>query len=202
MLGVLTLKKEWHQVYLRETSSRIVGQIVSRVFLGDKDLCRDPAWLEIMHEFLENTFIAAHHLRRWPIPMRLIASRFMPSCRRVRVQLHKVMKYLEPLLYKKIDPETETSALIWIKEASKGCAYDFATLQLTLSLASLDTSTDLLAKVLCDLSENPTLVNDIRKEIVEIVGTEGLTQASIQRMYLLDSAMKESQRLRPLGYSE
>ena len=195
-------KAEWHQVNLRQTASRIVGQIVSRVFLGDKDLCRDPVWIDTSHDFLESTFIAAHELRRWPVLMRFIASWFMPSCRKMRVDLHSVMKYLEPLLYKKIDPETETTALTWIKEASQGRAYDFATLQLTLVLASLDTSTDLVAKVLCDLAEDPILVNDIRREIISVVGTEGLTKSSIQRLYLLDSAMKESQRLRPLGYSK
>ena len=179
-----------------------MGQIVSRVFLGDKELCRDSAWLKLLDDFLETTFIAAHHLRRWPVPMRLLASRFMPSCRKVRADLQRVMQFLEPLLYKEIDPEKETTALTWIKDAAKGRPYDFATLQLTLAMASLDTSTDLLAKTLCDLSDHPHLVDDIRKEIVEIVGAEGLTQASIGRLYLLDSAMKESQRLRPLGYSE
>jgi cytochrome P450 len=118
------------------------------------------------------------------------------------VQLREVEKYLKPLLNKEIGPDSETNALEWVKEASKGCSYDFTTLQLTLALASLDTSSDLIAKAICDLSENPALVDDIRMEIVEVVGKEGLTKSSTQRLYLLDSAIKESQRLRPLGYSK
>ncbi|KAJ5993271.1 cytochrome P450 [Penicillium sp. IBT 35674x] len=181
--------------------SQIVAQMVARGFLGDDDLCRNPAFLNLMYDFLEDSFIAAHHLRRWPIPMRNFASRFMPSCRKVRAELQEVVKYLEPMLEKEDGPDTEMTALGWVKEASKGSAYDFTTLQLTLALASLDTSNDLLVKTLCDLSDNPSLVDDIRTEIIEVVGEEGLTKSSLQRLYLLDSAMKESQRIRPLGYS-
>lgn len=179
-----------------------MAQMVCRVFLGDEDLCKDQHWLNLMFEFLENTFIAAHELRRWPIPMRTLVSRFSPICRAVRTQLQEVEQYLKPLLHKKIGPDSETNALEWVIEASKGCSYDFTTLQLTLALASLDTSSDLISKAICDLSENPALVEDIRKEIIEIVGKEGLTKSSVQRLYLLDSALKESQRLRPLGYSK
>ncbi|CAI7605155.1 unnamed protein product [Penicillium palitans] len=196
-----TEETEWHQVNLRYTASQIVAQMVCRVFLGDEDLCKDQHWLNLMFEFLENTFIAAHELRRWPIPMRTLVSRFSPICRAVRTQLQEVEQYLKPLLHKKIGPDSETNALEWVIEASKGCSYDFTTLQLTLALASLDTSSDLISKAICDLSENPALVEDIRKEIIEIVGKEGLTKSSVQRLYLLDSALKESQRLRPLGYS-
>ncbi|CAG7945070.1 unnamed protein product [Penicillium nalgiovense] len=194
-------KAEWHQVNLRYTASQIVAQMVCRGFLGDEDLCKNQEWLDLMYEFLETTFIAAHELRRWPMPMRRLASRFIPKCREVRVQLQEVEKYLKPLLDKEIGPDSQTNALEWVKEASKGCLYDFTTLQLTLALASLDTSSDLIAKAICDLSENPALVDDIRNEVVEIVGKEGLTKSSTQRLYLLDSAIKESQRLRPLGYS-
>ncbi|KAJ6181200.1 hypothetical protein N7519_011661 [Penicillium mononematosum] len=183
-----TEETEWHQVNLRYTASQIVAQMVCRGFLGDKDLCKNQEWLDLMFEFLENTFIAAHELRRWPMPMRCLASRFIPKCREVRVQLREVEKYLNPLLDKEIGPDSEMNALAWVKE-------------LTLALASLDTSSDLIAKAICDLSENPALVNDIRKEIIEVVGKEGLTKSSTQRLYLLDSAIKESQRLSPLGYS-
>lgn len=118
--------------------------------------------------------------------------------------LQNVVEHLKPLLEKEEDEDHDSgiTALSWVKDASKGDAYDFTTLQLTLALASLDTSTDLLTKAICDMADHPTLVEDLRKEIIEVVGQEGLTKSSIQRLYLLDSAMKESQRLRPLGYSK
>ncbi|KAJ5922338.1 hypothetical protein N7516_010041 [Penicillium verrucosum] len=175
--------------------------MVCRAFLGDEDLCKNQVWLNLMFEFLETTFIAAHDLRRWPIPMRRIVSRFSPMCRLVRTQIQEVEKYLKPLLDKEVGPDSELNSLEWAKEASKGSSYDFTTFLLTLALASLDTTSDLIAKAMCDLSENPALVEDIRKEIIETVGKEGLTKSSTQRLYLLDSAVKESQRLRPLGYS-
>lgn len=183
---------------------QIVAQMVTRGFLGDDDLCRDPSWLQLIYDFLEDSFIAAHILRRWPMPTRLFASWFLPSCRKVRAELREVIKRLEPLLEKAEDPDSDSdvNALSWVKDASKGDAYDFTTLQLTLALASLDTSTDLLAKAVCDMADNQDLVQDLRKEIIEVVGGEGMTKSSLQKLYLLDSAMKESQRLRPLGYSK
>ncbi|KAJ5087828.1 cytochrome P450 [Penicillium angulare] len=190
-----------HEVNMRDTMSRIIAQMVSRGFLGEDDLCRNPTWLQLLYDFLEDSFIAAHILRRWPLFMRNIASRFLPSCQKVRSELQDVIEYLKPLIDKPDSPDTEMTAISWVKDMSKGSAYDFTTLQLTLALASLDTSNDLLTKAMCDLSEHPNLVKDIRKEIIEIVGKEGLSKSSLQKLYLLDSAMKESQRLRPLGYS-
>ncbi|KAI9045989.1 cytochrome P450 [Aspergillus affinis] len=200
-------ESEWHQVNLKNTASQIVAQMVSRAYLGNVDLCRNPAWLQLMYDLLEESFITAHILRRWPRPLRSLAAWSIPNYRTVRAQLKEATEYLQPLFDEEKRPvslnhndDPDANAISWLKNASKGRAYNFATLLITLGFASLDTSADLLVKVLCDLSDNATLVDDIRNEIIEVVGKEGLTKSSIQNLRLLDSAMKESQRIAPLAY--
>ena len=193
---------------------QIVAQMVSRGFLGDADLVRNPTWLGFIYHFLEELFLAAHILLQWPVFMRRLVSWFIPSYRKTRIQIQEATQYLQPLLDEANSPDSDTksasqkdddsptNALRWLRDASKGREYDYTTLLVTLLLASLDTSTDLLTKVVCDLSDNPEVVHDLRKEIIEVVGKEGLTRSSIPKLYLLDSAMKETQRLRPLGYGK
>ncbi|PWY75297.1 cytochrome P450 [Aspergillus sclerotioniger CBS 115572] len=201
---------EWHQAKLKRSISNFVGQLSSRGFLGDEDLCRDSAWLDLAFDLLEESFIAAHILRLWPTPLRRLARWLIPSYRKAMVLLQEATKYIQPLLDRKNGSASVkggslekdgslTTALDWLEDASKGSAENMTSLLFTLSLAALDTSTDLLSKVMCDLSEHPNLVDDLRREIIEVLGKEKMTRSSLQRLFLLDSVMKESQRIRPLG---
>jgi len=53
---------------------------------------------------------------------------------------------------------------------------------------------------LYDLAISPQYVNDLRKEIEEIVGTEGWSKLSMIKMQKLDSFVKESIRLSPMSH--
>lgn len=192
-----------------------MAQLSSRGFLGNEDLCRNPDWLELAFDLLEESFIAAHILRLWPLRLRRLVRWFIPSYRKALSQLQDATSWIQPLLDKRkgsasgkeISPDKNggvTTAIEWLEEASKGSAQslsaqDFTSMLLTLSLAALDTTTDLLSKTMCDLAENPKLVKDLRKEIIEVIGQEGMTRSSLQKLFLMDSVMKESQRFRPLG---
>ncbi|KAJ5519616.1 hypothetical protein N7463_000069 [Penicillium fimorum] len=51
--------------------------------------------------------------------------------------------------------------------------------------------------MLVDLSSHPELVYNIRAEAVSVVGKEGWSRAGLYQLKLMDSALKESQRLAP-----
>lgn len=85
--------------------------------------------------------------------------------------------------------------------ASKLTRYTVADFQLGLSLAAIHTTTELLTHALLDIvAAGPHLINDLRKEIISVFGESSpdgplFTKTRLYSMRLLDSAIKESQRV-------
>lgn len=71
-------------------------------------------------------------------------------------------------------------------------------MQLGLSIAAIHNTTDLLAQVVNDLSTDPDMVERLRQEAVEVIGQDGWSKSTLYRLKLLDSVIKESQRLKPI----
>lgn len=88
-------------------------------------------------------------------------------------------------------------AIDWFDHEAKGEPYDEASCQLGLSMAAIHTTTDLLIETMQNIMLHPELVKDLRKEIVQVVGAEGWKKSSLYNLKLVDSVVKESQRLRP-----
>lgn len=90
-------------------------------------------------------------------------------------------------------------ALDWIEQQARanGRDYNPAPFQLNLSMAAIHTTTDLLEQCLINLAENPQCIPPIRDEIVDVLKSEGWQKTSLYKMKRLDSAIKESQRLKP-----
>lgn len=82
---------------------------------------------------------------------------------------------------------------------------DLAQMQLTLSMAAIHTTTLSVADILSELAIRPDLVSDLRAEILHVLqkGSDGrIFQPSTHDLYqmkLLDSVMRESQRVNPVA---
>ncbi|KAI8239423.1 Cytochrome P450 monooxygenase eqxH [Colletotrichum sp. SAR 10_99] len=48
-----------------------------------------------------------------------------------------------------------------------------------------------------DLAQHPELFQPLREELVRVLGTEGLKKSALNNLKLMDSVLKESQRLKP-----
>jgi len=59
--------------------------------------------------------------------------------------------------------------------------------------------TQTFAHALYDLALYPEYWSALREEVEEVTNREGWTKAAVDQMYKVDSFIKESQRLRPLG---
>jgi cytochrome P450 len=92
--------------------------------------------------------------------------------------------------------------LEWLEEESQGDRYDPATYQMLLSFAAIHTSSDLLSDTMVRLANEPHLISEIREEIVQVISTEGLTKAALSNLKLMDSALKETQRIKPGAFRE
>lgn len=182
------------------------------MFLGS-ELCRNEEWLNITKNYTVDSFIAAYILRIFPKPIRHVAHWFLPHCQRIRQQYADSKKLITPViqarrtLRQRMQMEGKPApdfndAIDWFDHEAKGEPYEEAACQLGLSMAAIHTTTDLLTETMQNIILRPELVEDLRKEIVQVLGAEGWKKTSLYNLKLVDSVIKESQRLRPSGMSK
>ncbi|KAK0614946.1 cytochrome P450 [Bombardia bombarda] len=195
---------DWQTVPLRETMLRLLARISSRVFLGE-ELCRDEAWLKVTREYTVDGFRAAEELRLWPAPTRFFVHWFLPLCRRARAHVSQARRVIGPVLerrrqQKKAYPTVQfDDALEWFEQTAKGQPYDPAIVQLVMSLAAIHTTTDLVCQVLIDIAGHPEILQPLREEMITTLREHGWKKMSLYNMKLLDSVIKETQRVKPIG---
>ncbi|OJJ00726.1 hypothetical protein ASPVEDRAFT_190002 [Aspergillus versicolor CBS 583.65] len=198
---------EWHTITLKPTILNIIAQISSRVFLGGY-LCRNPDWLRITVDYTVDSFTAADALRLWPALLRPIVAPFIPSCRKIRAQIQEARDIILPVLEQRkkdkqaaIDrgdiPEEYNDAMEWMERSAKGRPYDAAIAQLTFSVAAIHTTSDMLVQVLYDICAYDGLTEELRAEVTAVLKPDGCTKTALHKLKLMDSVMKESQRLKP-----
>ncbi|KAG8160081.1 hypothetical protein KVR01_010718 [Diaporthe batatas] len=201
--------KEWHSLPLKDTILTLVARISSRVFLGE-ELCRNEAWHKISREYTTTVFPAADVLRAYPAGIiRSIAARLLPICRAASAQVAEARSVLRPVLERRAAAKKAAAAegrkvefndaVEWFENAAAkaGADYEPAAMQLFLSIVAIHTTSDLLTQVMEDLAGHPEVVEDLRTEIKEVLSDGGWKKTSLTNMKLLDSVIKESQRLKP-----
>ncbi|KAH8751640.1 cytochrome P450 [Diaporthe sp. PMI_573] len=207
--------KEWHSLPLRDTILKVIARISSRVFLGE-ELCRNEAWLKISREYAMTMFPAADALRIYPAGIiRSIAARVVPICRVAQSQVAEARSVLQPVLDKRAAAKAAATAegktvefddaIEWFENAAAKlnlkADYEPAAMQLFLSVVAVHTTSDLMTQTMTDLAGHPEVIEDLRKEIKEVLSDGGWKKSSLTNMKLLDSVIKESQRIKPIQLS-
>lgn len=199
---------------MRDTILIFIARISSRVFLGE-ELCRNEAWLKISREYASTMFPATDVLRVYPAGIiRSIAARFLPICRAASAQVAEARSILQPVLKKRADAKAAAAAegkklefndaIEWFENASAKSKVDYepAAMQLFLSIVAIHTTSDLMTQIMTDLAGHTEVIGDLRKEIKEVLSDGGWKKTSLTSMKLLDSVIKESQRLKPIQLGE
>ncbi|OJJ62372.1 hypothetical protein ASPSYDRAFT_86061 [Aspergillus sydowii CBS 593.65] len=211
---------EWHSLPLHQSILRTISQQSSRVFQGFP-LCRNPDWLRITVNHTVTFFEAAESLKVWPHPLRPLAAKFLPLCRKLRAEAEEARAIIAPVLKERRARRTqgtqqasEKSAekereeeeeeapgdmIEWAEQTANGAVYDPALLQMKVSLASIHTTSDLVSQAIFNLCSRPELVDDLRKEVISVIGQQGWVKTAIYQLKLMDSVLKETQRLKPIS---
>ncbi|EPS32013.1 hypothetical protein PDE_06972 [Penicillium oxalicum 114-2] len=208
---IIVPSKEWTAYNFFQKSPHIVARVSTLVFMGEK-VCRDPAWLEVAVNYTIDTFQAGRDLRMWPSMLRPWVHWFLPSCRKTR-QHHAIAK---AIVSREIQARAERTqrqlngkvvserpnALDWIDELSSahGIQSDPLKVQLGLSVAAIHTTSNMLTHVMYDLAAYPEYCDPLREEIKAVLAEDGrLQKSTLAKLKLLDSFIKESQRLNPVS---
>lgn len=205
-------RKEWRDVVVRSgVSLPLVARLSTLVFMGPES-CYDREWIDIVIGFTVNIMLANIALQAYPHWLRPLANHFVPQCRLLRAQERRAREIIdEKLAARKAFKEKEASlggssedqpsnALDWFQSQHQrlGGDYNPTLMQLMLSLAAIHTTADLLTQVILDLAVHRDLMEPLRREIVEALDGKLIDKAAMQKMKLLDSVMKESQRMKPM----
>lgn len=208
---MLIIGKESQDIVLKPLILDIVARMSSRVFMGTQ-LCRDPEWLKITKQYTMNLFFAATKLRVYPRPLRRFVHWFLPECRDMRAQYKEAQRVIEPVVMERREIRNQSiragknapyfnDALDWADEEAErlGIQYNHEAFQLMLSVAAIHTTTDLLVQVMLDLTQHPEIIPVVRAEIVRELQIDGWGKSALDRLKTMDSLIKESQRLKPVG---
>ncbi|KAL8365056.1 hypothetical protein RB595_004055 [Gaeumannomyces hyphopodioides] len=188
----------------------VVSRVASRVFLGE-DLCRDEAWLGVTKEYTTAAFMAAMALRQRPVQLRFIYQWFEPLCAELRRHRDRSRAIIGPVLERRRAVRREALAqgrpsptvedgIYWFEQEAQGRPYDSGMAQQALAATGNHTTSDFTTKFVLTVAQHPGLVWEMRDEIARVLSAEGgFTKAALANLRLLDSVMKETQRLQPIA---
>ncbi|KAL5044354.1 hypothetical protein BDW71DRAFT_209357 [Aspergillus fruticulosus] len=195
---------EWHAIPLNETMNLLIAQLTARIFIGE-ELCRDRDWIQNAISYTAHRTTAMKELHGYGrlIPL---AHWFLPSCRALRGCVRAGRPFVERVLEARRTAQGKgedksVDALSWIDGVAgeNGTKYDATLTQLRLAYAAVHTTSDMMAKVVAALCEHQELLQPLREEIIAVVKEHGWSEATLAKMVLLDSVLKETQRLEPLA---
>ncbi|EME79716.1 uncharacterized protein MYCFIDRAFT_204915 [Pseudocercospora fijiensis CIRAD86] len=201
---------EWHEIDIRKDILKWVARLSTRIFLPSH-FAEDPEWLRVSVEFTTDAFMASTICRFMPRIIQWPMERFFPLCRKVRRDYRTAASILQPVLderHKEIStaqqegrkPNLPDDAIEWFRNASHGTKkYHEVDIQLSLSVAAIHTTSDLLLQALLNLGTHPELLNPLREEAISVLKKHGWQKTALHDLHLLDSFLKETQRLKPIN---
>ncbi|CRK30748.1 hypothetical protein BN1708_015851 [Verticillium longisporum] len=201
----------WRKYDEKQHSIGLVGMLSTRIFLGP-EMVKNKRWLAITTDYTIVLMIAARALRMWTPVLRPIVHWFLPECtalRRVSRDARNIIDDEVKRIEAQVGQPDELSpskssignSLGWMRAAAKGTSFNLGDGQLFLSFASLHTTSDLLTKTLVNLCTFPEFQDLLRNEILDTLRGKSFDPTCLSQMRLLDSFMKETQRLAPASLS-
>ncbi|KAH7313937.1 cytochrome P450 [Stachybotrys elegans] len=199
---------DWKQVNIYQSLLRIVAVVSGNIFLGP-ELSKREDYLHSSIHFTTDLFIAISALKRWPTYLRSLAKFWVPQLKTVDEHRRRVRDFLVPVIRerRKIQErggEEPDDMLTWLLNRSKqfelATDEELAETLLVLGMAAIHTTTMAATHIIFDLiGYCPEVIPELRKEILSVMDTHegGLTTNALYQMKLLDSVMRESQRMNP-----
>lgn len=198
---------EWQHVLLKQDTLHLVARLSSRAFLG-QPLCTNERWLEIAKNYTVDSFVASFKMRMVPALVRPFCFWFIDECSRIRAQVRDARMLITPEVERRKKGVQEAlelgqkqpriaDAIGWMYEISRADNLDYVAGQLSLTLAAIHTTTEAITYALLDLCNHPELIGPLRQEITTVLPDDDYSRPSIQKLRLLDSFLKESQRHHP-----
>ena len=196
----------------------MIARLSALAFLGPK-FCRNQDWIDVSVNYTLDVFNAARILNLWLPILRPIVVWFLPETRKLRAHLRKARSIIEPEMaaraqkrkrYVKrgsnsdVGEEKNYDAHEWFRESSEaaGKPLDITLSQICLSIAAIHITSQLLINVMYDLAAYPDHIPALREELSRVLEEDGGWKSTTPaKLKLMDSIIKESQRMNPSSMS-
>ncbi|KAK5999317.1 hypothetical protein QM012_005592 [Aureobasidium pullulans] len=211
LLEIYPQDQEWQTIDLKAANLALVARLSSRIFLG-RELCRNRDWLRITVEYTVDLMIAAERLRHVPGPLRRLVHWWLPEAQKLRAEVKQAGDIIRPVLEHRRKEKATLSAqgqppieyddaIDWFEQiaTSRARKYDPEIVQLFLSTVAIHTTNDLLTVTLLDIARHPEIIPMLREEISRVVQADQWKKTALHDMQLMDSVLKESLRMKPIG---
>ncbi|KAH8655096.1 cytochrome P450 [Tricladium varicosporioides] len=201
-------RDEWKEIDLNNIMTRVISRMTSRTWIGDP-LCRNDDWHSTNLSTTEQIFITALALRLAPRFLQPFFHRLLPSRLKLRKGIEKVHSYLIPIIhrrqhlhqYDEKPPESPHDVLQWmidLADEDEKEPQDLATRYVFAVIGSLFTVSSSLVDCLYDLIEQQGMISKLRIEAESVLSEDsGWKKGTEKKLEMLDSFMKESQRVNP-----
>ncbi|KAI1344563.1 ent-kaurene oxidase [Xylariaceae sp. FL0016] len=203
----LPMSLDWAPVNIMSSLLRIVAIVSGSVFVGP-ELCRREEYLRSAIDYAVDIVQASAELKRRPGWMRPLFARILPEFSRLTQHRKNMQKFLRPVveerreLLRKGEPLPDDT-LSWMLQATEKSGIvdiaDLTNMQLLLTMAAIHTTTLSATILLYDLVVRPEIVQELRSEVTKVLEAHDgiMTPRALFDMKLMDSVMRESQRLSP-----
>ncbi|TLD07678.1 hypothetical protein PgNI_10620 [Pyricularia grisea] len=196
-----------------ELACNIIARTMSYVLVGPS-LCRNPEWTKIAIEATFALVAGTQGLRDRYSPGWRWLARFQRSSEKLGEVREKAMELIKPLHEERMKALKDDSGqfrnfydtIFWTMNKRKvdRSLRAIVDQQLFLTLASIHTTAGTLQSILCDWLAHPEyhdeILAEINKRLAAFKGAGGKwTQQEVNEMKKLDSFMKESTRVNPVG---
>ncbi|KEY71951.1 hypothetical protein S7711_07100 [Stachybotrys chartarum IBT 7711] len=209
----LSRNLNWTPVITFQFMLKLFSRITSRVFVGP-ELCENDAWLGVILGYTNSAFRATHGVRaKYHPSMRWLAKYIDKDVKDVYKFRQMARNLLRPVLEARIadakaesegEPASYADAVRWLYDAyrSKSKTMSLDTLaqdEFVIAVASIHSTAATAVSILYDLLDHPDSLAEIQDEIRQVSGQYGeWTRKSLGQLRILDSFMKESQRMHTL----
>ncbi|PSN64497.1 putative cytochrome P450 [Corynespora cassiicola Philippines] len=200
---------EWTEVDIQAILQKMIARVSSRVFIGER-ASRDETWLNLCLQFPMNVFSTAFIMRLFPPFLWPLVSWILPTRYWLRQNLKLGKQIAAPIIAEyqaraasTSDKPTEKSTLLeWMTcnaQADEATPEKLAPRLMFLSLASIHSTSSAAAAAIFDLCSHPENIAPLREEIDQVLGPNIHFPAKedLQKLWKLDSFLKESQRCNP-----
>ncbi|EME77540.1 uncharacterized protein MYCFIDRAFT_44970 [Pseudocercospora fijiensis CIRAD86] len=197
---------DWHEIPIKQNIIPCIARLTSRIFLGPT-ISSNPEWIQTASDYTVDIFLALERVKRWPRPLYFLAEILEPACWKARAQYATAARILQPFLQNREESLAQDQAvpedsIEWIRNFATRKLCSDVDNQLGLTITSVHTMADLLTQAIINLCVYPDIVPALRAETVRLVqkNADGMIDKSaLNDADLLDSFLKETQRLKPFA---
>ncbi|KAF2179247.1 putative cytochrome P450 monooxygenase [Zopfia rhizophila CBS 207.26] len=202
--------KEWKAFTAAQLSQKIMHRVTSRILIGT-ELCRDENYLRSSTTLNNSVFINGLVMTMLPLgPLRRLGCHFFSFLHRRNIR--NAMKDILPVVTKRFeefqnqdkDSLEALDAIQWSLEFSAGNKKEHNPEWIALSLlhnlwAGSAAPAGLVTQMIFQTLLEPQYLDPLRSEAVKAIGTYGWTDKALSSMPLIDSFIRELNRLYPTG---